>query len=77
MGETASLESRMKRLEEIVAQMERDELPLEKAIELFQEGMSLGKECRSVLDSIGLQVEKVLNATDDDSVTTERMDEQL
>jgi exodeoxyribonuclease VII small subunit len=45
-----SFEESLKRLEKIVEQMERGDLPLEDSIKLFEEGMSLSAECKEYLE---------------------------
>jgi len=45
-----SFEEAIKRLEDIVEQLESPELPLEKSIELFEEGMKLSQFCNSKLN---------------------------
>ncbi|MDF2909795.1 MAG: xseB, partial [Sporolactobacillus laevolacticus] len=40
---TPAFEEAMEKLERIVKQLEENDVPLEKAIELFQEGMALSK----------------------------------
>lgn len=46
---TADFESRMQRLEAIVSQLEESDLPLEKGMALFKEGVDLAKSCRRQL----------------------------
>lgn len=45
-----SFEEAMKRLESIVKELEDGELPLEKALELFSEGIELSRLCQSSLE---------------------------
>ncbi|MBQ4091193.1 MAG: exodeoxyribonuclease VII small subunit [Clostridia bacterium] len=45
-----SLEAAMKRLEEIVAAMENDKLPLDKSLRLYEEGIGLVSLCSAELD---------------------------
>lgn len=47
---TQSFELKMKRLEEIVNNMESTEVELEDSIKLFEEGVGLSKECQNLLD---------------------------
>lgn len=49
-------EASLKELEEIVARMERGDLPLEESLKLFERGVALTRECRSSLDSAELRV---------------------
>lgn len=55
--EAMKFEEAMKRLEEIVEQLESGEVPLEDAIKLFQEGMNLAGFCREKLEWAEQQVE--------------------
>jgi exodeoxyribonuclease VII small subunit len=45
-----SFEQAMKQLEEIVQELESIDLPLEKAIKKFEEGVKLSKFCSETLD---------------------------
>jgi exodeoxyribonuclease VII small subunit len=49
--ETPSLESAMQRISEIVTSMEEGNLPLEKLIDSYEEGIGLVKECQEKLDA--------------------------
>jgi exodeoxyribonuclease VII small subunit len=55
-----SFEEAMSRLEEIVAEIESEELGLEKQFELFQEGMTLARLCDRKLTEVEKSVEVVL-----------------
>jgi exodeoxyribonuclease VII small subunit len=55
-----SFEEAMARLEEIVAEIESEELGLERQFELFQEGMSLARVCDGKLSEVQKSVEIVL-----------------
>ena len=46
-----SLEEAMARLEEIVAQLEGEKLPLEKSLKLYEEGVKLATLCAGELES--------------------------
>lgn len=50
MGDTLTFEDAMKRLQEIVNQLETGESPLEESIQLFEEGAKLSARCYSLLD---------------------------
>ena len=60
------------RLEEILGQMERGALPLEKVLELYQEGQSLVSECRAFLG----QAEKTVKKLEDDGSLGEFEEEE-
>lgn len=54
------LEGRLRRLEEIVSQLETEDLELDKALALFEEGVSHVKEAESALAAAELRVEELL-----------------
>ncbi len=53
-------ESAIKRLEEIVGQLESGDLQLEKSLELFEEGIKLSRFCHAKLDEAERKVEVLL-----------------
>jgi exodeoxyribonuclease VII small subunit len=53
-------EEAMKQLEEVVQQLEAGEVPLEKAIALFQEGMELSRICSQKLTDVEQKIEMLL-----------------
>ena len=55
-----SFEEALARLEEIVAEIESEELGLERQFELFQEGMALARFCDGKLTDVQKSVEVVL-----------------
>jgi exodeoxyribonuclease VII small subunit len=50
----------LQRLEVIVREMERGELPLEDSLKLFEEGVALSSSCRSELEAAEGKVEILL-----------------
>ncbi|ADD68666.1 exodeoxyribonuclease VII, small subunit [Denitrovibrio acetiphilus DSM 12809] len=68
-----NFEKKIKNLEEIVEKLESGELDIEETLELFQDGMKLGKDCRKMLDEIEEKVNKVLSA-EGSKVETEQLD---
>lgn len=56
-------EKKLKRLEEIVGQMESGDLALEKSLQLFEEGVRLSRECHTQLDAAEQKV-KILVGQD-------------
>ncbi len=58
------IETDLKRLEELAKQMEASELPLEKALELFQEGVELVKRCTKSIETAELKVKQILESSD-------------
>jgi len=55
-----SCEDALKRLEEIVAQLEGGNVPLEKSIEIYTRGDLLRKHCEGLLKSAETKVEKIV-----------------
>lgn len=54
------LEDRLAKLESIVDRLERDELELHEALDLFEEGIGLVRDAYSVIEQSRLRVEKVV-----------------
>ena len=55
-----NFEAALKRLEEIVKKLEGGELPLDSALELFEEGIQLSRFCNMTLDAAERRVEILL-----------------
>lgn len=70
----ASFENNLTKLEEIVDKLENNELPLEEALKLFQEGVVLNKLCTAQLGSAEKAVKKVMEQNDG-SYTLENLQE--
>lgn len=58
--EGPSLEDRLRRLEEIVGQLETEELELDRALALFEEGVGHVKAAEGALAAAELRVEELL-----------------
>jgi exodeoxyribonuclease VII small subunit len=56
-----TFENSLKELEEIVHQLESEDLPLEKAIALFEKGTTLSKTCSKTLDEAEKKIEVLLS----------------
>ena len=56
----AKFEESLQRLEAIVAELEKGEVPLDRALELFDEGMKLSGSCRKELEEAEGKVEILL-----------------
>ena len=56
-----TFEQALERLETIVRAMESGDLPLEKAISDFQEGLELARVCRQKLDQAEQKIEMLVN----------------
>ncbi len=55
-----TFEQSLKQLEQIVAELESGELPLEKALKKFEDGVKLTKSCSSTLDGIERKINILL-----------------
>ncbi|QJD82301.1 exodeoxyribonuclease VII small subunit [Cohnella herbarum] len=55
-----TFEQAMETLETIVAKLESGDVPLETAIELFQEGMSLSRLCGQKLEQVERRIETLV-----------------
>ena len=55
----ATFEENMMRLEQIVRQMERGDVPLEESLKLFREGTLLVERCGKLLDEAEMLVSKI------------------
>lgn len=60
-SEELSFEEAMKQLEELVEKLEAGDVPLEKAIQYYQEGMKLSKVCNEKLGHVEKQMQQILN----------------
>jgi exodeoxyribonuclease VII small subunit len=55
-----SFETGLQHLEGIVKEMESGDLPLERALELFEKGMKLSEACRKQLEEAETRVEALI-----------------
>lgn len=62
------LEARLMRLELIVEALERDDLELEEALHLFEEGIGHIRAAREVLAATELQIEQLLGDGSPDTI---------
>jgi exodeoxyribonuclease VII small subunit len=56
MEDRTSFEENMKALSGIVAELEKGDIPLEKAVELYGEGVRLSAVCRKQLDEARIKI---------------------
>ena len=59
-GDAGSLEQALVRLDAIVASLERDDLELEEALRLFEEGIANVRHARQILASTELRIERLI-----------------
>ena len=60
-NEELSFEQAMEKLDEIVQKLEAGDVPLEKAIDYYQEGMILSKLCSDKITNVQEKMTKILN----------------
>jgi exodeoxyribonuclease VII small subunit len=60
----ASFESGLQELEQIVKEMESADLPLERALDLFEKGMRLSESCRKQLEAAETRIEMLVRRGD-------------
>ncbi len=56
-----TFEGALSMLEKIVRELERGDLPLERSLELFEEGVRLSRECQERLNSAERRIELLLH----------------
>jgi exodeoxyribonuclease VII small subunit len=59
-----SFESSLEELEQIVRELEGGDLPLDRSLELFEQGVRLSRECQKRLDEAERKVEILLRGND-------------
>ncbi|MDA3131140.1 exodeoxyribonuclease VII small subunit [Aliibacillus thermotolerans] len=70
---TLSFEEAMEQLEKIVTTLEEGEVPLEKAIQMYQEGMTLSNVCHQKLKTVEKQMDRII--TEDGEITSLQTEE--
>jgi exodeoxyribonuclease VII small subunit len=68
MAQTLSFEDSIKRLEEIVKELENGDIEIEKALTLFEEGMRLSKLCAQKLAHVERKIEILKKGEKDEEV---------
>ena len=69
-----TFEESLKRLEEIVRQMEQGNVSLEESLKLFDEGTALAAGCNTQLDAAELKVVRLMKGPDGNPVEMEFTD---
>ncbi|MBA2564589.1 MAG: exodeoxyribonuclease VII small subunit [Gemmatimonadetes bacterium] len=59
------MEQELKRLEAIVQRLERDEIPLDQALALFEEGIAIARSARGKLEAAEGRVREILREAGD------------
>ena len=65
-----SFETSLEALEQIVRQLEGGDLPLEKSLELFEQGIRLSRECQDRLNQAERRIEVLMRDNQGRTVTT-------
>jgi len=68
--ETLSFEEALRRLEAIVQQLERGDVPLEQSITLYEEGNRLRAQCQNRLDMANARIEQIMGNAEGGAVRT-------
>ncbi|MGH9881449.1 MAG: exodeoxyribonuclease VII small subunit [Pyrinomonadaceae bacterium] len=81
--QTRTFEASLEALEQIVRDLEQGDLPLEKSLELFEQGIRLSRECQERLNQAERRIEvllrdnqgrPVVNAFEDSKVFSEDLE---
>lgn len=59
--EEINFEDAMKQLEEIANKLEKNDLDLDKSVEIFEEGMKLSKKCSEILENAEKRITILIN----------------
>lgn len=58
--EKQSFENSLEELEKVVKQLEAGDLPLERSLQLFEQGMALSESCRKQLEDAETRIEMLV-----------------
>ena len=72
--EAMSFEDALRALEEIVTQLERGDVPLDKSIDLYSRGEKLRAACQKRLDNAQARIEKIVAGADGSPTGTAPLD---
>ena len=70
-----NLEKALAELEELVDELESGDLPLEKAMKKFEEGIKLSRNCQAALKEAEQKVEILLGSSGDEELREFSVDE--
>lgn len=70
---TVSFEKSLQELEQIVRKLEEGDLPLEKAISLYQKGTAHAKQCEQQLATAKLKIEEARPSQQKDTLRSESL----
>lgn len=63
--ENINFENAMKQLEDIANELENGDLPLEKSVEKFEEGIKLSKKCNEILEKAQKKISILISNGDE------------
>lgn len=69
-----SFEEALARLEAIVHQLERGDVPLERSIDLYAEGDRLRVQCQKRLDAAQARIEQIVSGPGGEAVSTKNFE---
>jgi len=69
-----TFEKALAELEQIVAKLERGDVPLEESIAIYERGEALKAQCEKLLKAAEMKVEKIRAREDGTAATTEPLD---
>ena len=67
-AEAQNFEAQLAKLERIVRELERGDLPLEQSLELFEQGVRLSRECQERLNEAERRIEVLLRGGDGSTI---------
>jgi exodeoxyribonuclease VII small subunit len=68
MDTSMSFEAALKRLEEIVSELESGDIEIERALKLFEEGTKLARTCQKKLSNVERRIEILKKGKNGDDV---------
>jgi len=73
MKKTISFEEKLKKLKEIVEELEEGEIPLKESMDNYQNSLDLIKQCYEELENAELKIEKIMKK--EGKIITESLDD--
>jgi exodeoxyribonuclease VII small subunit len=73
----SSFEAQLATLERIVRELERGDLPLEQSLDLFEQGVTLSRECQERLNEAERRIEVLLRGGDGATIAAPFESEEL
>jgi exodeoxyribonuclease VII small subunit len=69
MTKESTFEQALRKLEEAVARLEKGQLPLDEALDCFEEGVQSANLCRKKLQAVEARIETLMNNPDGSFLT--------